>query len=130
MYFFLSLKSIVSIHSDLIATYGGLDGIRDEELLMSALAQVSSTFEGEYLHVTIYEMAAAYLFHIVNNHPFIDGNKRTGIMTAMIFLSMHGIELVCTNDELEDTVFKVAKGEIKKKEISKWIEKYSKGIEE
>ena len=69
-------------------------------------------------------MAAAYLFHIVNNHPFLYGNKRTGIMVALIFLSSHGIELNCSNKEIESCVIKVAEGKIQKEEISVWMKKY------
>ena len=69
-----------------MARYGGLPGLRDEGLLESAVAQAVATFGGEYLHNDIFQMAAAYLFHIVQNHPFVDGNKRAGAAAAVVFL--------------------------------------------
>ena len=125
-YFFFSLNTAMSIHQDLVDTYGGSQGVRDKELLISALAQVKSTFNGEYLHKSIYEMAAAYLFHIIQNHPFIDGKKRTGIMLAMIFQSLHGIDMNCEEKQLDQYVFRVANGKESKKEISSWLEKNSR----
>lgn len=74
---FLSFSEVEAIHTDVIANFGGSLGIRDEGLLESALAQTQASFGGEFLHPTIYEQAAAYLYHISMNHPFIDGNKRT-----------------------------------------------------
>ena len=103
-YFFLSLATVLKIHDDLIKVYGGTYGLRAEKLLLSPLAQVQITFGGEYLHKSIYEMAAAHLFHIVQNHPFIYGNKRTGMTVAVIFLSLHRVELTCKEDDLDKYV--------------------------
>ena len=89
---FLGLDEVIEIHHDQINRYGGPSGIRDIELLKSAIAMPPATFGGEYLHKNLYEMAAAYLFHITRNHPFIDGNKRTGAVAAVVFLFMNGIE--------------------------------------
>ena len=75
---FLSLAEVLEIHRDQIERYGGDPGIRDLDLLQSALAIPAAGFGGQYLHNDLYEMAAAYLFHITQNHPFVDGNKRTG----------------------------------------------------
>ena len=82
---FLSYDEILEVHDDQILRYGGSNGIRDKKLLFSALAQPGISFGGQYLHETIFEMAAAYLYHIIKNHPFLDGNKRTGIVSALIF---------------------------------------------
>ncbi|MEL6166026.1 MAG: Fic family protein [Cyanobacteria bacterium J06628_3] len=71
----MSVNDVIEIHLDQIVSFGGTAGVRDEGLLESALAQPQATFSGEYLHTTIYEQAAAYLYHITKNHPFIDGNK-------------------------------------------------------
>src|SRR5437867_10279787 len=86
---FLSLDEILEIHKDQIARYGGMAGIRDLGLLQSALAQPQATFGSQFLHADLIEMAAAYLFHIVQNHPFIDGNKRVGAVAALVFLQLN-----------------------------------------
>ncbi len=90
---FLGLEEIIEIHRDQIERYGGYLGIRDIELLQSAVAMPAAGFGEDYLHADIHEMAAAYLFHIVRNHPFVDGNKRTAAVVAVVFLTMNGIEL-------------------------------------
>ncbi len=125
MHYFFPLIDVLEIHQKLIENYGGHTGVRDEELLQSALAQVSMTFEGVYLHKTIYEMAAAYLFHIAKNHPFVDGNKRTGITLAVLFLSRDGIEINCSEESLADFVISVAGGRVSKNTIARWFEENS-----
>ena len=90
---FLSLSDILLIHADQIRIYGGLTGVRDLSLLSSALAMPESSFDGKYLHTDLIEMSAAYGFHICQNHPFIDGNKRTALSSALVFLDLNGTEL-------------------------------------
>jgi death-on-curing protein len=90
---FLSLEDVLTLHADQVALYGGDHGVRDLGLLESAIAQPQATFGGEFLHKDLFEMAAAYLFHIVQNHPFLDGNKRTGAVAAMVFLDLNGVEI-------------------------------------
>ncbi len=111
---FLGLGEIIEIHSDQIERYGGRAGIRDLELLKSAIAMPAAGFGEDYLHADIYEMAAAYLFHIVRNHAFIDGNKRTGAVASVVFLMMNGIELQADEDTFEKTVRSMAEGRIDK----------------
>ena len=96
------------ILQDQIRRYGGAYGVRDTDLLSSAVAMPSASFEGKYLHKDLYEQAAAYAFHICQNHPFIDGNKRTALATALVFLSLNGIELEDPNDELYGLMMDVA----------------------
>ncbi|MFN5586071.1 MAG: type II toxin-antitoxin system death-on-curing family toxin [Planctomyces sp.] len=91
---FLDIDHTMQLHRSLIKTYGGVEGIRDVGLLHSALAMPQASFGGEFLHRDLFKMAAAYLYHIVQNHPFIDGNKRTGAAAAIIFLSMNDMELI------------------------------------
>ena len=105
---FLTLSDILLIHSDQIRNYGGLTGVRDLSLLSSALAMPESSFEGKYLHDDIIEMAAAYGFHICQNHPFIDGNKRTALASALVFLDLNGTELDDPEGELYETMILVA----------------------
>ncbi len=75
---FLTLEDVLEIHALQLARYGGADGLRDPGLLESALAQPQASFGGDFVHESLFAMAAAYLFHIVSNHAFVDGNKRTG----------------------------------------------------
>jgi death-on-curing protein len=76
-----------------VETYGGETGLRDVALLHSALAMPQSSFGGQFLHHDLFEMAAAYLYHIVQDHPFVDDNKRTGAVAAIVFLAMNGVDL-------------------------------------
>ena len=99
---FLTLGEILEIHQDQINRYGGASGIRDIGLLQSAIAMPSASFGGQFLHSDLFEMAAAYLFHISQNHPFVDGNKRTGAVAAIVFLALNDIELDADDDELWD----------------------------
>jgi death-on-curing protein len=118
---FLGLDEVIKIHHDQIKRYGGLSGIRDINLLKSAISQPPATFGGEYLHKNIYEMAAAYLFHITRNHPFIDGNKRSGAATAIVFLLLNGIELHADEVSFEKLVRSVAEGKTDKAVITKYF---------
>jgi len=95
---FLTLDDVLIIHSDQISRYGGSGGIRGTSLLDSALSVVHAQFEGEFAHESIYEMAAAYLYHITQNHPFLDGNKRTAAAAALIFLDLNGVEVWVDED--------------------------------
>jgi death on curing protein len=108
---FLTLDEVLAIHVDQIARYGGSPGVRDLGLLQSALAQPHATFGGRFLHADLIAMAAAYLFHIVQNHPFIDGNKRVGTVAAIVFLDLNGLELDAPEDQLEALVLSVAQGQ-------------------
>jgi len=111
---FLSLHDVLIIHKNQIELYGGQDGLRSMDLLSSAIAVPESTFDGEYLHKNIYEMAAAYAYHIGMNHPFIDGNKRAALASALIFLDLNGIELDDSGMVLYDAMIRVASGIEKK----------------
>lgn len=118
---FLDLGDIIIVHEDQMVRYGGTAGIRDHGLLESALAQPRSGFGDEYFHSTIYEMAAAYLFHITQNHPFVDGNKRTAAMAMYSFLDLNGVEFDMDECELEEFVRKVARGNLDKPAIAEII---------
>lgn len=118
---FLRLDEVLEIHNDQIKRYGGRAGIRDLELLKSAIAMPAAGFGGDYLHTGIYEMAAAYLFHIVRNHPFIDGNKRTGAVASVVFLMMNGVELHADEDTFAKMVLSVAEGKIDKAGITQFF---------
>lgn len=107
---FLEIEEVLALHEDQIARYGGGSGLRDLGLLESAVATPSATFDGELLHATPPEMAAAYLFHLAQNHPFVDGNKRVAAAATFMFLFLNGLELSCTEDEFVDLVMGVASG--------------------
>jgi death-on-curing protein len=125
--YFLTLSEVLLILQDQIRRYGGKYGIYDIGLLSSAIAMPQSTFEGQYLHKNIYEQASAYVFHICQNHPFVDGNKRTALATALVFLELNGIELNDPNDELYVVILKTAKGIYKKNDISLAFKRLHKG---
>jgi death-on-curing protein len=118
---FLGLDEVIEIHCDQIKRYGGHPGIRDIELLKSAVAMPAAGFGDNYLHTDIYEMAAAYLYHIIRNHPFIDGNKRTGAVASVVFLMMKGIEINPDKDSFERTVLSAAEGKIDKAGIAQFF---------
>lgn len=111
---FLHVDQVLRLHRSLIEAYGGADGTRDVGLLLSALEQPRATFAGSYLHVDLFEMAAAYLFHVVSNHPFIDGNKRTGAASAIVFLELNAVEIEADEDGLYDITIAVASGKADK----------------
>jgi death-on-curing protein len=111
---------------DQIKNYGGIYRIRDINLLGSALYMPESSFSGQYLHKTIPAMAAAYAFHICQNHPFVDGNKRVALATSLVFLDINGYEFNCKDEILYNKIIDVAKGEAKKEGLIKFFEKHSK----
>lgn len=108
----------------MINGYGGSDGIRDHGLLESAIATPLASFGGECVHADIFEMAAAYVFHIVKNHPFIDGNKRTGAMAAFVFLKLNKWTLVADENQFERIVIAVAESKIEEREIAEFFKKH------
>ncbi len=118
---FLELEEVLYIHADQIERYGGAASIRDAGLLESALAMPRATFGGEFLHRDLYEMGAAYLFHIVQNHPFVDGNKRTGTATALVFLEMNGVAVDADEDALVELVLDVAQSRADKARIAEYF---------
>ncbi|MGQ0555326.1 MAG: type II toxin-antitoxin system death-on-curing family toxin [Nitrospiraceae bacterium] len=123
---FLTLEEVLEIHRDEIERHGGTLGVRDNGLLESAVAAPEAGFGGHYLHNDLYEMAAAYLFHLVQNHPFLDGNKRVGAATALVFLTMNGVETKMTNQVLVDMVLAVATGKMDKPAIADFFRKHSR----
>lgn len=121
---FLTLDEVLALHADQIARYGGSPILRDLGLLESALAAPRATFGGEHLHGSLPEMAAAYLFHLVRNHPFVDGNKRTGLAAAIAFLGLNGLWLAADPDELAERVVEVADGTAPKAALAEFIRRH------
>lgn len=123
---FLTLEEVVAIQIDQIERYGGSPGVRDWELLQSALATPEAGFGDQYLHADLFEMAAAYLFHIVQNSPFVDGNKRVGAMAAFIFLKLNALTLVAKESDFEALVLAVAQGKRGKAEVADFFRKHAR----
>ena len=123
---FLSLAEVLAIHKDQITRYGGASGIRDIDLLKSALGMPPATYGGDFLHTDIFEMAAGYLFHLVKNHPFVDGNKRVGAVAALVFLDLNGFDFHASEDDFAEMVLAVARGEINKSQVAVFIRNWSK----
>lgn len=120
---FLSASETLDIHTRQIKRFGGTAGIRDEGLLESALAQPQATFGGEFLHTTIYEQAAAYLYHLAKNHPFLDGNKRTAFAVMDTFLRVNGSTLVMADEQAYTLVQDVVNGCVNKTELAALLER-------
>lgn len=117
----LSKNQVTALHSALIREFGGIDGIRDEGLLESALAAPFQTFGGEPVYPSLQAKAAQLGFGLIRNHPFVDGNKRIGAHTMLIFLAVNGIELRYEQQELIDIVLSVAAGQIDRQGLLQWI---------
>ena len=111
------------IHSSTIEQEGGMEGMRDHGLLDAAVAMPRQQFGGAYLHEDLAAMAAAYLFHIAQNHPFLDGNKRAAVMAAFVFLDKNSIELTVSPKNLEVVTRQVAAGKMAKDELIRWMRK-------
>ena len=118
---FLSVDDVLLLHADQIDSFGGSQGVRDEGLLESALAQPQAGFGGELLHPTIHEQAAAYFYHLAMNHPFIDGNKRTAFAAMDSFLRLNGYSLNLTDEQAYNLVMQVAQGNMNKGELAAFL---------
>jgi len=123
---FLTLDEILELHRESIEEFGGSIEVRDFGLLNSAIQMPQAGFGGQYLHPTLAEMAGAYLFHLVQNHPFVDGNKRIGALAARVFLLTNGAEFDPTEDEYFDLVIGVATGKLGKSEAAEFFRRHTK----
>lgn len=122
---FLTVDDVLYMHRRQIDQHGGSHGVRDRGLLESAIAQPSAMFGGQYLHADLFEMAAAYLFHLVQNHPFVDGNKRVGAVATLSFLRLNCVQLNLTDEGLVDLVLDVAQGKLQKPAIAEFLRTHS-----
>jgi death-on-curing protein len=125
---FLTLDDALSLHADQIDRYGGARGVRDIGLLDSALAAPRATFAGGFLHASIPEMAAAYLYHLVRNHPFVDGNKRAGLAATIAFLGLNDLWLEAPDDSLVELVVGVAEGRVDKAEVAVFLKRHARPL--
>ena len=117
----IELEEIEQIHKTLIEFFGGSQGIRDLSALKSALARPFQTFENKDLHPTPIYKAAALIESILINHPFIDGNKRTGYVAMRSFLIANGLDIDATQEEKYEFVINIASGKIRLEEITEWL---------
>ena len=122
---YLSPEQVLFIHSRLIDTTGGIHGIRDTGRLQSAVARPRATFGGKELYPDLFHKAAALMESLARNHPFIDGNKRTAIASAGIFLTLNGFPLGCASKELERFTLAVSTGSVSFEDAVAWFNKYS-----
>lgn len=118
---YLTLNEVLLLHDRVLAQSGGAAGVRSVGGLESALAQPRMTFAGEELHPTIVEKAAALGFSIIQNHPFVDGNKRTGHAAMEIFLIWNGFEIQKPVDEQEEIILWVASGKLSRETLADWL---------
>ncbi|HPX26442.1 MAG TPA: type II toxin-antitoxin system death-on-curing family toxin [Treponemataceae bacterium] len=125
---FLSVSDILIIHEDQIRNYGGIYGTRDISLVSSAQFIPEASFGGEYVCKSIEEMAAAYAYHLCQNHPFLDGNKRTALAVSLVFLDLNGYELDISNDDIYKIMMRVAESKLSKQELTALFSKYCKKI--
>ena len=123
---FLDIDDVLEIHATQLEVHGGSAGLRDRGLLESAVAQPQSSFGGQLVHEGLFDMAAAYLFHIVSNHAFVDGNKRTGLLAALVFLDVNGIGIDHSSDDLYALTMRVAEGGVEKHVIAAELERIAR----
>ena len=123
---FFEYEQVISLHSFLIAKTGGMDGVRDENLLESALKAPFQTFGGNELYPNIFEKAAQLCYSLIENHPFADGNKRIGVHLTLLFLKLNDVDLVYSQQELIDFGLSVASGKMSKDDIKEWLYPHNK----
>lgn len=125
---FLGLEEVLALHAEQIELYGGSAGVRDLGLLESATAMAEASFDGAYLHGTLPEMAAAYHFHLVQSHPFVDGNKRVAVAATFMFLYLNDLELVCDEDPLVEMTVAVARGDMTKADVAVFLAAHVRAV--
>jgi len=123
---FLTLEEVIEIHADQIERYGGSPGTRDKDLLQSAVAVPECGFGEHYLPTDLFEMAAGYLFHLVKDHAFVDGNKRVGAMAAFTFLKLNGLTLTAKDTQFESIILTVAQSKMGKAGVAEFLRKHAK----
>jgi len=121
---YLSLQEVISLHSLLIAQSGGSSGLRDRGALESAVAQPEASFGGEELYPDLATKSAALGHSLIQNHPFVDGNKRAGHAAMEVLLLLNGHEIDASVDDQEKLIIDVASGKVSRIELSEWLSKH------
>lgn len=121
----LTTKQVISLHSSLIEATGGTDGVRDMGLLESALEAPFQTFDGKDLYPALIQKAARLGHSLISNHPFVDGNKRIGIHTMLVFLAANGVEIECAQKELIDVGLSLADGTMNAEKLLIWLSSHN-----
>ncbi len=119
---YLTVKQVIEIHDNILQCFGGLSGIRDRNLLESAIENPKTCVFGQEMYPTVFDKAAAYLFSISRNHPFLDGNKRTAASTCLIFLRINRKQFEYDADDFVNFVLETAQGNKDIKAISEYLE--------
>lgn len=122
---YLTPEQVLFLHSRLIAETGGGHGLRDLGMLLLALGRPQGTFDGKDLYPDLFSKAAALIDSLVRNHPFVDGNKRTAITSAALFLRMNGYRLKVENEEMVRFTLACAQSQLSLDEIMDWFKQYS-----
>ena len=122
MIHFIPESVVLAIHDDQIRLYGGAYGVRDIAAIDASLHMPQATFGGEFLHTTIFAMAAAYGFHLCQDHPFVDGNKRTAGMVMFTFLQLNGIEPGASEPDYYAVMMSVANGQMSIEQLADWLQ--------
>lgn len=123
---FLDVDDVIELHASQLELFGGGAGLRDQGLLESAVAQPQASFGGHLAHDGLFAMAATYLFHLVSNHPFVDGNKRIGLIAALVFLDLNGVSIAHPTEALYELTMGVAEGRIDKAAVAAELERVAK----
>lgn len=121
--YYLTLAIVGEIHAEVIVRFGGLNGVREMALLESAVAAPQAGFGGQSVYADLVEVAAAYLFYLCKNHPFMDGNKRTALGACIVFLRLNGVEPMADGPEWEQLTLAIAAGEIDRDETTRFLRK-------
>jgi death-on-curing protein len=122
----LSVDQLLAIHSALRSEFGGRAGLRDRGLLEAAAARPFATFDGEDLYPDLPSKVAALLHSLVANHPFADGNKRTGALAAELLLDVNGADLIASDEDFEQTIMAVASGTLDIERLTIWFRQRTK----
>ncbi len=122
---FIPEELVVTIHADILQRYGGQPGLRDRNLLDSALAQPKITVGGKSAHKTIFDKAAAYGYHVCKNHPFTDGNKRVAFVLMDLFLQRNGWEIIAHEEDAYSMMIDLSSNRLFKTQLALWLKKHS-----
>ena len=123
---FLTVEDVEALHAEQLSLHGGSAGVRDRAGLESAVATPQASFDGAYLHASVFEMASAYAYHIAENQPFVDGNKRAALNAALVFLGLNDWDVDDPQERLYDAMIGIAEGRVTKTNLAQLLEELAK----